>query len=55
MAQKARFNLPGVPQHVIQRGNIREPCFFDDADYYRYLTIYMRLQLRIRLQYMPTA
>lgn len=37
MARKPRFNLPGVPQHVIQRGNNREPCFFDDADYYRYI------------------
>jgi putative transposase len=37
MARKPRFNLPGVPQHVIQRGNNREPCFFDDADYCRYM------------------
>jgi len=29
--------LPGVPQHVIQRGNNREPCFFGEDDYYRYL------------------
>ncbi len=33
MARKPRFNLPGVPQHVIQRGNNREPCFFAEADY----------------------
>lgn len=28
MPRKPRFNLVGVPQYVIQRGNNREPCFF---------------------------
>ncbi len=28
MARKPRFNLPGIPQHIIQCGNNREPCFF---------------------------
>lgn len=37
MARKPRFNLPGVPQHIIQRGNNREPCFFAVEDYQRYL------------------
>ena len=37
MPRKARFNLLGVPQHVIQRGNNREPCFFSEEDYIRYL------------------
>jgi len=37
MARKPRFTLPGVPQHVIQRGNNREPCFYGVADYDRYL------------------
>ena len=37
MARKPRFNLPGIPQHVIQRGNNRNPCFFNEADYQRYL------------------
>ena len=27
MARRPRFNLVGVPQHVIQRGNNREACF----------------------------
>ncbi len=36
MPRKPRFNLPGVPQHVIQRGNNRMPCFFAEADYSRY-------------------
>ncbi len=37
MPRKPRFNLPGVPQHVIQRGNNREPCFYAEEDYRRYL------------------
>jgi len=31
--------LPGIPQHVVQRGNNRLPCFLDDADRRRYLTL----------------
>jgi hypothetical protein len=37
MARKPRFNLPGVPQHVIQRGNNRDPCFLSEEDHQRYL------------------
>ena len=37
MARKPRFNLVGVPQHVIQRGNNREPCFYSEEDYAAYL------------------
>ena len=36
MPRKPRFNLIGVPQHVIQRGNNREPCFYAEMDYRRY-------------------
>ena len=37
MSRKPRFNLIGLPQHVIQRGNNREPYFYAEADYCRYL------------------
>lgn len=37
MTRKPRFNIPGIPQHIIQRGNNREPCFYAEQDYYRYL------------------
>ena len=37
MPRKPRFNLPGVPQHVVQRRNNREPCFYAVDDYCRYL------------------
>ncbi len=36
MSRKPRFLLPGVPQHIIQRGHNREPCFYAQADYRRY-------------------
>ena len=37
MPRKPRFHLPGLPQHVVQRGNNRHACFFADADYLYYL------------------
>lgn len=37
MPRKPRFNLVGIPQHVIQRGNNREPCFYAEEDYRHYL------------------
>jgi putative transposase len=37
MARQARIDLPGIPQHVVQRGNNRLPCFLDDVDRHRYL------------------
>ena len=37
MARKPRFALPGIPQHIIQRGNNREPSFYSAEDYQRYL------------------
>ena len=36
MARQPRLDLPGVPQHIVQRGNNRLPCFLDDADRIRY-------------------
>ncbi|HEX7339760.1 MAG TPA: transposase [Rhodanobacteraceae bacterium] len=37
MTRLPRFDLPGITQHVVQRGNNRLPCFLDDADKQRYL------------------
>ena len=37
MPRKTRFFLPGVPVHVIQRGNNRQPVFFGPDDYRFYL------------------
>jgi len=32
MPRLPRFDLPGIPQHVRQRGNNRQPCFLDNTD-----------------------
>jgi putative transposase len=37
MARKPRIVCPGLPHHVIQRGNNRSAIFFDDSDYHVYL------------------
>ena len=40
MPRPARFDLPGVPQHLVTRGHDRKPCFRRDLDravYLKYL------------------
>jgi len=37
MPRPPRLDLPGVPQHVVQRGNNRTECFFGDTDRRFYL------------------
>ena len=39
MARLPRLDLPGIPQHVVQRGNNRLPCFLNDGDRLRYLQL----------------
>lgn len=36
MARLPRICLPGIPQHVIQRGNNRQACFGSDEDFAAY-------------------
>jgi len=37
MPRKPRFIIPGVPLHIVQRGQSREPVFFEDSDFAAYL------------------
>lgn len=37
MPRKPRFYLPGIPVHVVQRGNNRQAIFNDKSDYLAYL------------------
>ena len=39
MSRKQRIGIPGVPQHVVQRGNNKQACFFGEADYHYFLAI----------------
>lgn len=37
MPRRPRLNLPGIPWHIIQRGNNRAVCFYSEDDYLFYL------------------
>jgi len=37
MARLKRLYFPGVSQHIIQRGNDRQACFYGASDYAVYL------------------
>src|SRR3990172_7668648 len=39
MVRIARIVIPGLPHHVIQRGNRRQPVFFRTSDFEAYLRI----------------
>jgi putative transposase len=39
MSRRPRLVLPGVPMHIIQRGNNRRACFFHSEDYQVYLSM----------------
>ena len=46
MPRKPRLDLAGVPQHIIQRGNDRQPRFFTQADYHCHLAHLREISLR---------
>ncbi len=37
MPGKSRLHLPGIPGYVVQRGNERNPCFFEEENYLFFL------------------
>ena len=39
MPRRARLSVPGIPWHIIQRGNNRTACFYTDEDYRLYLEL----------------
>jgi len=39
MSRLARVVAAGVPHHITQRGNRRQPTFFGDEDYQTYLRL----------------
>ncbi len=39
MPRQPRLVIPGVPHHVTQRGNRRQPTFFSDSDYLLYVRL----------------
>ncbi|MGD2109963.1 MAG: transposase [Phycisphaerae bacterium] len=49
MPRVARIVLPGLPHHIVQRGNNRQDVFFVDDDYRVYLEMLRELAERHRL------
>ncbi|NQT50685.1 transposase, partial [bacterium] len=39
MPRLARVVVPGIPHHITQRGNRRQPTFFCDADHEAYIDL----------------
>jgi len=37
MPRRARLVVPGIPWHIIQRGNNRMACFYEKCDYQYFL------------------
>jgi putative transposase len=37
MPRRPRIKLADIPQHIVQRGINREPCFFAEEGYHCYL------------------
>ncbi|TFH72285.1 transposase [Gammaproteobacteria bacterium LSUCC0112] len=46
MARRPRYYIPGMPYHIVQRGNNRSLCFNDSADRRRYLEIWAKISER---------
>lgn len=46
MPRQLRLDIANIPQHVVQRGNDRQPCFFADIDRVRYLQDLREISLR---------
>ena len=46
MARLARIAVPGLPYHITQRGNRRQPVFFSEENYRTYLHLLQEQRLR---------
>ena len=50
MSRLPRLNLPNIPQHIIQRGNNRQVCFFYEDDYKVYLDKLKEYSLKYQVE-----
>jgi putative transposase len=46
MPRRARHYLPGLPYHLVQRGNNRQACFIEPDNYQHYLDLWRELSQR---------
>jgi len=49
MPRRARMYIPGLPYHVVQRGNNREACFIEPENYQYYLELWQEISRRYGL------
>ncbi len=54
MPRRPRLALPNVPQHIIQRGNNRQTCFYAEEDYRVYLEWLNEFAKKTDCRSMPT-
>ncbi len=50
MPRRARSYIAGLPYHVVQRGNNREPCFLEPENYQYYLELWQQAARRYGVQ-----
>jgi len=48
MPRRTRMYIPGLPYHIVQRGNNREACFAEIEDYRFYLQLWQELSIRYK-------
>ncbi len=46
MPRRARLSIPGIPWHIIQRGNNRSVCFHAEEDYQFYLLFLQEFSIK---------
>ncbi|HHH38327.1 MAG TPA: transposase [Sedimenticola sp.] len=46
MPRRARHYVPGLPYHIVQRGNNREACFIQPENYHFYLELWQDISQR---------
>ena len=46
MPRRARCYIPGLPYHIVQRGNKREACFIEPENMLFYLELWQELSQR---------
>lgn len=46
MPRRARMYIPGLPYHIVQRGNNRDACFIEPANYQFYLDLWQEISKR---------
>jgi len=50
MPRRVRMYLPGLPYHIVQRGNNREACFIETENYQFYLKLWKELSQHYGVQ-----